>query len=399
MKAVIFGAGAIGCGFAGQLLRASGYAPVFICRTSEQAHYLNAQGGYWVYLVDRRERREIWVDGIHAIPFAAEEQVADAIAEASLVMTAVGAKNLAAIAPQIAAGLRRRRTMINVIALENLKDAGKHLRTAVARHLPENFSLLRFGFSGAIVSRAVTMRLGGPGTDEPLTFIGDPPERFVVDGRHLRHPYPTVRGIEIVNNYRAHELCKFYLFSTGHAVVAYLGHLKGYRYLHAAIRDPEIREATLAAMRESQQGLAARYGWEVAGDEATLHQMLARFENAALNDVVTRVARDPQRKLSPEDRLVGAARLAQSAGVEPRALALGTAAALCFRAAGDPSAEWIQQQLARHGLGWLLRQVCRLNAQRGFGRSVAEQWRRLAPGSQSGNLLLALEQNLWAWQT
>jgi mannitol-1-phosphate 5-dehydrogenase len=396
MKAVIFGAGAIGCGFAGQLLRASGYTLVFVCRTAEQAGYLNSHGGYRVCLVDRQKRQEIWVDGVSAVHAANIDAVADEIADAGLVVTAVGASNLSAIAPLIAAGLQRRRTIVNVLALENLKDAGKFLRNEVSLHLPANFPLIRFGFSGAVVSRVVTKRQGGLGADQPLTFIGDPPERFVVDGRQLRHPYPAIRGIEIVNNYRAHELCKFYMFSTGHAVAAYLGYVKGYRYLHAAIRDPEIREATLAAMRESQSGLIARYGREVAGDEETLHQIVARFDNAALDDVITRVGRDPRRKLSVNDRLVGAARLAQSAGVQPRALALGTAAALCFSAPNDPSAGWIQQQLAQHGIDSSLRQVCGLNVRRGFGRYVTEQWRRLTQGQQPGNLLLSLEQVIWA---
>ena len=396
MKAVIFGAGAIGCGFAGQLLHASGYTIVFVCRTAEQADYLNEHGRYRVYLVERQKRQEIWVDGVSAVHVADVNAVAEEVASASLVVTAVGANNLSAIAPLIAAGLQRRRTMVNVLALENLKNAGKFLRNQVSSHLPANFPLIRFGFSGAVVSRAVTQRQGGPGTDQPLTFIGDPLERFVVDGRLLRHPYPAIRGIEIVNNYRAHELCKFYLFSTGHAVAAYLGHLKGYRYLHAAIRDPEIREATLAAMRESQKGLVTRHGREVAGDEETLHQIIARFENAALEDEITRVGRDPRRKLSSNDRLVGAARLAQSAGVQPWALALGTAAALCFSAANDPSANWIQQQLVQHGIDSFLRQVCGLNVRRGFGRYVRKQWRRLTERRQPGHLLLSLEQAIWA---
>src|SRR5204863_138892 len=81
---------------------------------------------------------------------------------------------------------------------------------------------------------------------------------------------------------------KLYTFCAGHAAAAYFGALKGYRYVHSAIRDPEIRSAVLSAMEEGQRGLEQRYGPELAGDGAELEAIIARFENAALTDPVSR---------------------------------------------------------------------------------------------------------------
>ena len=50
--------------------------------------------------------------------------------------------------------------------------------------------------------------------------------------------------------------------------------------------------------------------------------------NPFLRDPVGRVTRDPARKLSWEDRLVGSMRLASEAGVKPNRLARGAAIAL-----------------------------------------------------------------------
>jgi mannitol-1-phosphate 5-dehydrogenase len=200
----------------------------------------------------------------------------------------------------------------------------------------------------------------------------------------------------VANNYIAWIERKLYIFSAGHATCAYLGYLKGYRYIHTAIRDPEIRAAVLAAMSEGQHGLAARYGQEIAGDENYLQEIISRFENAALNDPITRVGRNPRRKLGANDRLVGAGRLAEKAGVIPEKLALAAAAALYFHNPADPSASDIQDEIEVTGIGKTLHHICGLDSRRGLGRFVADGWTRLSEGWQRGNLLLKLDQMMWA---
>ncbi|MGH7490816.1 MAG: hypothetical protein ACREOO_00325 [bacterium] len=398
MKAVVIGSGRIGCGFAGQLLCASGFQVVFVSRNPNMVDYFNRVGAYRVCLVNGPEIKEIIVDGVQAVPAVNISEVAKEISQANLIITAAGASKLPEVAPLIAAGLRQCSTPVNLLAFENLSDAGPFLRNHVASHLPAGFPLAQHGFSGALVERAVTQQVGDPARDELLTFIGDPPATFVVDGTSLRQPLPTLSGMVVVENYMAWIHRKLYIFSAGHATCAYLGYLKGYKYIHTAIRDPEIRAAVSAAMAEGQRGLAARYGKETAGDESDLLKIIARFENAALNDPITRVGRDPRRKLGANDRLVGAARLAAEAGVNPEKLALATAAAFCFNNPSDPSAAGLQREIAVTGLGKTLKHICGLDSTRGLGRFVAEGWARLSGGWPGGNQLLKLDQMMWAWR-
>jgi mannitol-1-phosphate 5-dehydrogenase len=255
MKAVIFGAGKIGCGFAGQLLRASGYELVFIGRSTEMIEQLNRRGVYEVNLMDGIRSQRILVDGVRSVPNSSTDEVAEEIAGADLVVTAVGPTNLPAVAPLIAKGLKIRKLPVNIIAFENLSNAGPFLRKLVVEELPQGFPIERFGFSGAVVSRAVTERRVDPETGE-VCFIADPPEQFIVDGGSLRAPFPGVQGMVVTDKFEAYIQRKLFTFSAGHAICAYLGHLKGYHYIHSAIRDPEIRRAVLAAMAEGQRGLA-----------------------------------------------------------------------------------------------------------------------------------------------
>lgn len=396
MKAVIIGPGRIGCGFAGETLAASGYKVVFLGRSRQLVDNLNRTGRYRVRLTSVGAQREVVVRGVTAVAIDDHELAIGAIASADVIATSVGPGNLPHIAPLIAAGLARSSRSCNVLAFENLMNAGQLLRRLVAKSLPSDFPIDRHGFSGALVSRAVTQRIGDLAKDGPLTFIGDMHPEFIVHGPALRAPVPRIRDMVAVDNYAAWVLRKLYVFSAGHATSAYLGALKGYHYIHAAIRDPEIRATVIEAMAQGQQGVAARFGTEFAGGPEYLREILSRFENPELNDPIGRVGRDPRRKLGANERLIGAAKLAERAGVLPDKLALATAAAFCFCNPADPSCNELHRSVNETGLETALSDICGLDGHDALRHYVADFCAQFEP-SQHGNLLLSLDRRMWAW--
>ena len=204
-------------------------------------------------------------------------------------------------------------------------------------------------------------------------------------------------GLRLVSDYEAQVCQKLYRYSAGHAACAYLGYVKGYHFIHTAVRDPEIRTIVREAMAEGQRGLAARYGPEVAGSDADLDAAISRFANAGLADPIVRVGRDPRRKLSADDRLVGAARLATDCGTSPARLALAMAAAMVFCDPADPACAAMHRELQADGVAGVLRSVCGLSSEDGLGRLVADEVRSLVEGWADGNLLLSLERRQWSW--
>jgi mannitol-1-phosphate 5-dehydrogenase len=377
MKAVIIGPGRGGCGFAGPVLRTSGYDLVFVGRDPVVVENLACLRRYRVRLVQGGTERELTVDGARALRSEQADSVAMEIASADVVATAVGAHQLAAIAPLIAEGLRRRTSPVNVLSFENLADAGPRLRAHVAEHLACQTDLDGHGFAGALVNRAVTLRLGDPCDDAPLTFVGDLPGDFVVERQGLAAPLPRLPGMTLVDDYTAAVRAKLYIFSAGHATAAYLGHVSGHRYVHTAMRSPEIRAAVIGAMAEGRRGIAACYGERYACISGGLSAIAARFENAALRDPVSRVGRDPLRKLAGDDRLVGAARLALASGVDPANLCRTAAAALCFNGPGDASSALMRTQLERDGVERTLSAVTGLPEGDPVVRRIVAAWERL----------------------
>jgi mannitol-1-phosphate 5-dehydrogenase len=397
VKAVVLGAGRIGCGLAGHALRSSGHEVAFITRTPALAAHFNRVGAYRVRLSDCREAREDFVEGVRGVCVDDVDGAVHELAAADLIAVCVQAHCLPGIAPLIAAALRRRSEPANVLAFQNLASAGRILRRLVASHLPSGWPVDEHGFSGALAARVVSRCLGDPAGHEPLTFLADPPAGFVVDRQAVRGVLPPIAGIVATGDYAAAVRQKLFIFSAGHAAAAYLGSLKGYHYIHTAVRDAEIRSAVVGAMAEGRRALGIRPGMGCDGVESDPIEIVARFDNAALDDPVARVGRDPLRKLGPADRLIGPALLAENIGAPADKLALAAAAALCFEDPRDVASVKLQRRLRRCGVKDVMASICLLDPSGRVGRRVAHHWLRLSAGGQPDNLLLSLDQVVWSW--
>lgn len=399
MKAVVIGPGRVGCGFAGHLLHRAGFDVAFIGRPVTAAR-LRRAGYYVVRLMDGREVRDELIPSNGAVDMGDLRLDADTVAAADVVGFAVGTDAF----DDVGAVLSQARRPVTVIAFTNDEHAGRLLRNAV-EWLAGPGVVERHAFSGAVIDRAIAHRIIPENPDAPMLLIGEPVDSFIIDGTALGDGGVTsvlqIVGVTVSEDFAAAYRRKLFRYSAGHATVAYLGQLKGYRYMHADALDPEIAAAARAAMREGRTGLAAAYGAALAEGDAELDAILARFGNAALADSVARVGRVPRRKLRPGDRLIGPARLAIQAGASsPQALATVAGAALCFSDGAQPS---LTQHLAgadarttSREVGSLLSEISRLQSTDALSVQIRSAWTRLAAG-QGGNLLLSLRDRTWAW--
>ena len=129
---------------------------------------------------------------------------------------------------------------------------------------------------------------------------------------------------------------KLFLHNTPHCVAAYLGHLADFEYLHEGFDVPFIRRTVEGVIEEMLLSLKMTTSYDHRFLEAYAVKELRRFANDQLFDPISRVAREPLRKLHPTGRLTGALRLSMMAGVAPHNLMLGIASALNYVNPGDP---------------------------------------------------------------
>jgi mannitol-1-phosphate 5-dehydrogenase len=195
---------------------------------------------------------------------------------------------------------------------------------------------------------------------DPLWIACEPYARLPVDAAAFRGPVPRIVGLEPVASILAYQRRKLASHNMSHAMAAYLGYQAGCEFIWQAMADASIVETVRGAMAETGRALASRFGFDPADQRAYETDLLERYRNRALGDQVRRVAADPMRKLGPEDRLVGAARLCLQEGVEPEHVLVGIRAALAYNDPGDAAAVRLQQMLASRGRNAVLREVCGL---------------------------------------
>ena len=369
--AVIFGAGSVGRGFLGQLFSESGYEVVFVDLDEPLVAALARQGSYTLRLSGLQAVEERTVGPVRAVNGLNVERVAAEVARASLLATAVGARALGAVARSIAAGLARRWTAgrasadaaapVNVILCENLHDAPQVLRQAVGQALPEAlrpYLAERVGFVPAVIARMSPVPTPEQRAADPTLIVAEPYKVLPVDRQAFIGEIPRVVGLEPVAPFRAYVERKLYIHNAAHAMLGYLGYRRGHEYGYQALEDSWVRQRVDQALDEAGRALVAEHGLEAQALREHTLDLLARFGNRALGDPVSRLARDPLRKLAPDDRLVGAARLAEKHAIRPAGLAWGIAAALVYDAPDAPDAVELQAMLAREGLASVMRTVC-----------------------------------------
>ncbi|MBM3493216.1 MAG: mannitol-1-phosphate 5-dehydrogenase [Armatimonadetes bacterium] len=382
MTAVQFGAGNIGRGFIAQLFHESGLSVTFVDVVEPVVRAINTDGAYTIRIVGPNAC-DVRIDGVKAVHGSDRLAVAEAVANATVACTAVGAGALRHIAPNLAAGLalrhERKGPPLNVLVCENLHDAGGVLRGLVSERLPEpirDACLDRTGLVQAVVSRMVPIQ--APDDNDPLTVRVEAYKRLPVDASAVVGDLPPIVGVEPVANFAAHESRKLFTHNCAHAALGYLGWLSGIEHGYEALATASVRATLDGALAESGQALVCRYGFDPAEHADHVKDLLARFANVELGDTCFRLARDPLRKLAPHDRLVGAARLCEECAVAPDRLARIIAAALRFDAADDPSAVEMQRRIAVDGLEAVLPIVCGIDPDEPLGAKVIEEYAALS---------------------
>jgi mannitol-1-phosphate 5-dehydrogenase len=365
LKAVQFGAGNIGRGFTTQLFTESGYEVVFVDVVEEVVRLINERRSYPIEIVGDNPETVV-IRNIRAVNGTDRDAVAREIANASLVCTAVGVNVLKHVAPAIAMGIKLRADAgvtdpLNIIICENLLHASDVLRGFILDQLPaeyEGYVRQCIGFVESVVSRMVPVMTEEQRQRDPLMVVVEEYKKLPVDRRGFIGEIPDIVGFMPYDNFEAYVERKLFTHNLGHATAAYLGYIRGHEYIWQAMGDEAVVAVVKAALAETGEAQIKKNGFTPEEHQAHIDDLLHRFANVALGDTVARVGRDPIRKLGPNDRMIGGAKLALEFGTTPTNVCLGTAAALMFDNPDDPSAMKVQSMIAESGVDRVFTEVC-----------------------------------------
>lgn len=377
-KAIQFGAGNIGRGFIGAVLSQAGYHVVFADVNEVVVNKINEDGKYTVEIMDT-ECSKVVISDISAVD-SRSPQLAEEIAQAQIVTTAVGFGILPRIAGALAAGIAKRQAdgnteCLNVIACENGLRASSQLKEHVYGHLTDEqkaYADEYVGFPDCSVDRIVPPIK----SENPIDVVVEKFYEWNVERASIKGDAPEIAGMNLADNLIAYVERKLFTLNTGHAITAYLGKLKGHKTIEESINDPEILAVVKAAMQESGEGLVAKYGFDHDAHFAYIDKILGRFRNPHLQDDVTRVGREPLRKLSANDRLIKPTMTARQYGFATPNLVKGIAAALKYDNPEDPQSVQLQQAIAELGAAKALAQFSGLSEDDALIQEVLAEYGR-----------------------
>lgn len=346
--AIQFGAGNIGRGFIGKLLSQSGYNVYFVDVNEKIIDELKTKKQYTVEVVGEK-KEDILVKNVDGM-MSTNPEVLDLISKAEIITTAVGPNVLSIIAKTIAKGIEKRiadgnKENLNIIACENMINGSTFLKEEVEKHisseaLAEMASLV--GFPNSAVDRIVPPM---EASDDVLRVRVEQFKEWIVEEKLFKGEIPKIEGMQLTDNLMAFVERKLFTLNTGHAITAYLGVLKGYNTVKESIEDEEISTIVKEAMKESGEVLINRYGFEREKHYLYIDKILNRFKNPYLKDEVSRVGREPLRKLSFNDRLIKPLRGTIEYNTKNDNLIKGIAAALKYRNSSDEQAIKLEERL------------------------------------------------------
>ena len=368
MKAVMYGAGAIGRGFIGQKFYLSGYETVFIDVNMAVVDAINASGEYPVYVTGKDSYDEQPVKNVSALDGRDSEKVIETIAGCDILATALGVNVIKFVAPLIAKAIEKRYNdggkPLNILICENMIGSNVYLHDLGASHICDEYKDYlesSIGFVCVSVGRMVPPTPEELAAKNSLAVCVEPYSKLPVDAAGFRPTgaeFPPIKGLVPFSPFKFFIEQKLLMHNMAHAMSAYLGYLKGYTRIPDVEVDAEIKYLITRAILESARALSKKHGASLDDNLEFFETLIIRFENKLLDDTLLRVGRDTKRKLSAADRLGGAFKLVREQGMIPAHIAIGIAAGFLFDHADDPIALETSSYAKENGIAAALEKYC-----------------------------------------
>ncbi|MBE6702237.1 MAG: hypothetical protein E7585_02350 [Ruminococcaceae bacterium] len=147
----------------------------------------------------------------------------------------------------------------------------------------------------------------------------------------------------------------------------------GYEKIADAAHDAWILKILDGVYSETARALSAKHHFPLDEQLAFTLTSKRKLQDYTIVDFIERNARDPLRKLGPDDRLVGSARLVESFGIKPENLATAIAAAIHYVSPGDAFAVELGRLRAEKGVDYILENICKLDPKGDLAMLIKEK--------------------------
>ncbi len=366
----IIGAGKIGRGYLADLFGDAGYHLVFIGHTSGTVDKLNEAGKYTLFTTGTGGTTKKVISGFEAYSSDRNlDTVVKRLSEVELICVALYPGAYPSVADQLAGAISLRVQAksgdpMNVFFFVNKVFTARTMKKLISERLktPQEEEFLNKNVG---LVEALTYRGGYNPTPEMLQkdplCIASGEGRVLPVGDNIVGPKPDIEYMQFLDRMEGRLVRKVWCGNMGHCMQAAMGWYLRYTYTYECAGNRYIRKCVDYASREANFGVGQEFGFTPEEmREGSRHGWLERMSSAAKDDVY-RVAADPMRKLSRDDRFIGPALLCLKHGMVPYYLCKGAASLFLLENGKDPSAIMIQSIVKEKGIEQAIWEVCGLD--------------------------------------
>lgn len=368
-KAVLIGAGKIGRGFLGDILYHAGYELTFLVHSPAQTEQMRTQGYYTIFqtIEATGQVQKVRIDGYQAYCTATEQaQCARAIAGADYATVHIYPNACEDVGHLLGEGIRLRvaekvEKPLDILLCVNFFGSDALIKKYILERLQTDKERAYLEEKVGLV-RTLTYRGGREPVPEmlaedPIAVSATDYPYLPVDAEAFKGELP--KGIELrpLTRFTGHLTAKVWNDNLRHCALAAFTQHAGHELLWQGARSPYIRACVDAANREGNFAIKAEFGFTdedlklSVRTQETAEQKWEKAMDDKDTDTVSRVAADPIRKLTREERLVGPALACVRHGKLPYFLARSIALMYYFHNDADPAAVEIGEYVRQHGIG------------------------------------------------
>lgn len=366
----IIGAGKIGRGYLADLFEEAGYHLVFINGSPATADKLSAAGQYTLFITDDKGTREKIIKGYEAYSSERDfDAVVKRLSEVELICVALYPGAYPSVADQLAAAIALRveggsRDPMNVFFFVNKVFTARTMRALIEQRLTTDAQRVFFNESVGLIE-ALTHRGGYNPTPEMLArdplCIASSEGRVMPVGDNVIGPRPAVPTMQFLDRMEGRLVRKVWCGNMRHCTLAAMGRLRGYTFTYECARDQYIRKCVDYASQEANFGVGEEFGFTQDEMREGVRINWEAMQNSQAKDDVCRVAADPLRKLSRDDRYIGPALLCLKHGRLPYFLARGAAHLFLFENEADAAAVELRRIVDEKGIEQAIWDACELD--------------------------------------
>jgi len=355
---LIIGAGAIGKSVAGYSFSRAGYFPVFADVSAEVINDLNNRREYRIY---KSKEQYDTVGNVSCIDAKDIPAVINIASKVGYICCSTGESGLKSVLYTLGEAIKVRKSNLPLYILfcENIKGI-KEISTLYFQSINADMSCVRLIETS--IERMTKPFFHHTGRYDVMaeSYIPIILSKDDVEKSNLFDNYPDL--FMPVDNIDAYYSRKIHTNNLGHSVIGYMGYLKKYDCVSQAVCDDEIRVLLDKALIEAGEMLKKKYGFSDAQMQSHIEVLVnERYSNNNLSDPVTRVARDPIRKLSRDERLTGTALSCLEYDIFPEAVIKTISFALKYNNPDDKQAMQLNSLYRRGCIDDILTNICGLN--------------------------------------